>query len=591
MSVISKLRVWFGADTADAEKGFKKVKDEGNALTKGFDKLKGTIAAAFSVAAISAFAKEAYRLAEIQWKAEKRLEAGLKATGDAVGYSAKQLKKYASELQEVTLFGDEVTISAMARLVPYTNVTGDVFKRTIALAQDLATVMETDLNSAVVKLGKALNTPGKGLDELREAGIAFTTQQIADIQRLVAKGDRYAAQMLILEEAYKHVGGAAREIAGDTETAYAGVQQLANTWGDLLEMIANSEATQSLLKIFVALLKTELEYYDGEKALKDMADRVNESMERFMKQHDNYVEYQGEWITREKYAIILAEEEARQAEAARKAELQRIQDILNADESSIKAINDKITKIGELINLTSIYDSATLVAYQNEVTRLQAVKSEYESLAATMARVSQFRADGSTSVSATPITATVNDRNMSDLAQMSQAEIQKNFDEAKPVTVPLEMEMDTQQVYDTGQAMQTIFAGIGQALGDAISGNFQAEQLLAPIADIAMQLGQLLIAVGTAILAFQQSLKSLNPFVAIGAGVALVAIATAFRNFASNAASGAVATSTAGGGSSYSTQLNDYKDTKMEVSGTLKANGNELVAVINNVEKHNKYTK
>ena len=590
MSVISKLRVWFGADTTEAEKGFKRVEKSGGELSKGFEKLKGTIAAAFSVAAITAFLKECYALAEVQWKAEKRLEAGIKATGQAVGYTAKELKKYAAELQEVTLFGDEVTIAAMARLVPYTNVTGEVFKKTISLAQDLATVMDTDLNSAVVKLGKALNTPGKGLDELRESGIAFTEAQIAGINKLVAAGDTYNAQMTILDEIYAHVGGAATELAGDTETAFAATQQLKNTWGDLLEMIGHSPAAQQLLKIFVSLLKTELEYFDAEKELKKAAETVNAIAEESLKNHSKYVEYNGEIISRAEMEALKAKEAAEAQEAAREAELQRIKDVLNADESTLKAITDKISKINELINVTSLYDAETLVAYQNEVTRLQNVKAEFESLARLKADVAKYRVDGGTAVTGVSISGAIGDQNRKELAEMANGLIQETMTELEPMQVEITPNVDDKAMINWSNHMASVIKGIGTSLGETIAGNFDSATLLEPFADVAMQLGSLLIAQGAALLAFKTSLEKLNPYVAIAAGTALVAVASAIKSFTSDAASGASMTGGAGG-SSYSTQLSDYKDTKMEVSGTLKANGNELVAVINNVEKHNRYTR
>jgi hypothetical protein len=51
--------------------------------------------------------------------------------------------------------------------------------------------------------------------------------------------------------------------------------------------------------------------------------------------------------------------------------------------------------------------------------------------------------------------------------------------------------------------------------------------LLQPFAQMATQLGTLLITEGIGIKAFQEALKTLNPYVAIAAGVALVALGAA----------------------------------------------------------------
>ena len=96
------------------------------------------------------------------------------------------------------------------------------------------------------------------------------------------------------------------------------------------------------------------------------------------------------------------------------------------------------------------------------------------------------------------------------------------------------------------------FSSSFMAIGDAISrgGNIAdaaGSALLGSIANIAQQLGELAIGVGISIKAIKLSLKSLNPFVAIAAGIALLTLAGYARNRAS-----AIAGS-GGGGSSSST--------------------------------------
>jgi hypothetical protein len=96
------------------------------------------------------------------------------------------------------------------------------------------------------------------------------------------------------------------------------------------------------------------------------------------------------------------------------------------------------------------------------------------------------------------------------------------------------------------------FSSSFMAIGDAISrgGNIAdaaGAALLGTIANMAQQLGELAIGFGITIKSIKLSLKSLNPFVAIAAGVALLTLAGYARNRAS-----AIAGS-GGGGSSSST--------------------------------------
>ena len=109
MSVISKLKVWIGSDTSDLQKGLKKSKKEVSAFGTGIKKLRVLLARAFAVRSIVSFAKECRGLSKGKAEGEKKLGAVIKAKGVAAGLTADEMKKYASQLQDVTKYGDEVT--------------------------------------------------------------------------------------------------------------------------------------------------------------------------------------------------------------------------------------------------------------------------------------------------------------------------------------------------------------------------------------------------------------------------------------------------------------------------------------------------
>lgn len=86
--------------------------------------------------------------------------------------------------------------------------------------------------------------------------------------------------------------------------------------------------------------------------------------------------------------------------------------------------------------------------------------------------------------------------------------------------------------------------------------------VLQPMAQTATQLGEMLIAEGVAISAFKESLKSLNPYVAIAAGVALVAVGAALSSgikALGNSGGGATTASTGAAGTSTPTGLETYE--------------------------------
>ena len=185
--------------------------------------------AAIGIGAAFTF-REGLAAIETQVISERKLEAVLKATGGAAGLAADEIKNLASERQSLTNFGDQATIAASAMLATFKEIKGDIFKEAIVAAQDLSSVMEQDLKSSVVQLGKALNDPIKGVTALRRVGVSFTQQQLEQIKVMQQSGDILGAQKIILKELQSEFGGAAEAMATDS-------QQIKNTLGDILEEI------------------------------------------------------------------------------------------------------------------------------------------------------------------------------------------------------------------------------------------------------------------------------------------------------------------------------------------------------------------
>ena len=180
---------------------------------------------ALGVLSVRAFDKQAKAIAQV--------EAGIKSTGGAAGFTSKQLQKMASELQGKTLFGDEVILKdATAQLLTFTNIAGVQFARTQVAALNLATRLDGDLKSASIQLGKALNDPIANLSALSRSGIQFSEEQKKVIKELAETNRLAEAQTLILDELEKQYGGAAEAAA---QAGAGGFKQLQNTLGDISE--------------------------------------------------------------------------------------------------------------------------------------------------------------------------------------------------------------------------------------------------------------------------------------------------------------------------------------------------------------------
>ena len=176
------------------------------------------------------------------------------------------------------------------------------------------------------------------------------------------------------------------------------------------------------------------------------------------------------------------------------------------------------------------------------------------------------------------------------------------------IAIPITPELDMSGVVDITNELQSVMTSafdmigvsIGELIGDLATGgdawsNF-ANTAIGAFGDMAISIGKMAISTGVATLGIKKALQSLNPYVAIAAGTALVALGAAVKAGLSNIASGSYSSSanvaTAGGYGSTSMLGSDFetREMKVEVTGTLRASGNELLTVIENENNRKKHT-
>jgi hypothetical protein len=148
-------------------------------------------------------------------------------------------------------------------------------------------------------------------------------------------------------------------------------------------------------------------------------------------------------------------------------------------------------------------------------------------------------------------------------------------------------------VFDFAPSVNSALSGIGEAIGTAFSGgeNF-GRSLLKVLGGILTQIGQMLISVGVGILAFKKSLATLNPYVAIAAGVALVAlgayVSSSLKSVGSNPTGGGGATSSR---SDSITGALTGRELEVTLAGEFRIQGTDLVYILNRQSQLDKRTR
>ena len=184
--------------------------------------------------------------------------------------------------------------------------------------------------------------------------------------------------------------------------------------------------------------------------------------------------------------------------------------------------------------------------------------------------------------------------------------------QAKPletgINVPVKPVLDNKSITDISEQLTSVLqmlaeqtsSVVGELVGDLVTGgdawgNF-ANAAISAFGQMAVTVGNMAIATGTATLGIKAALESLNGYAAIAAGVVLVALGSAVKAGLNNVANGNYsASSNVASQASYtsaasSSSLYEQSNIHVEVTGTLRAQGSQLVAVINNENKRKNHT-
>lgn len=189
-------------------------------------------------------------------------------------------------------------------------------------------------------------------------------------------------------------------------------------------------------------------------------------------------------------------------------------------------------------------------------------------------------------------------KQMSDFAaSIPSGQLEMNWPKLEiPATITPKIdkeELEIETLSAVTVALESISASIGNLIVDLAAGENAWENFgtaaMSSFADMAISIGKLALATGLASSGIIEALK-LHPGAAIAAGAALIAIGSAVKAGLSNVAAGnysastnvASATGNYGAGSSPINTAFENREMTIKVTGTLKAEGSQLVTVIEN---------
>lgn len=208
----------FDRNAKRSGQSMKSMQRQSLALQKGIVRLAG---AYLGIRGLTGALKSVVRAAIEQEKSERALSAALGQTGKTLSANMAELKRYAAEIQKVTVYGDELILSQMA-YGRNLGITASKLEEATVAAAGLAGKYQIDLQSAMMLVGRA-----------SQGQTQMLTRYGIILDETLDDQEKFNALLRIGADAFALARAEAETTAGQ-------MRQLNNTWGDSKEILGES---------------------------------------------------------------------------------------------------------------------------------------------------------------------------------------------------------------------------------------------------------------------------------------------------------------------------------------------------------------
>lgn len=324
---------------------------------------------------------------------------------------------------------------------------------------------------------------------------------------------------------------------------------------------------------------------DTGKRIVDVQKEIEQTNERTSASLERKIELYEELSALQKTGVYSGEIARLQELYRDKAEEENVRSVMTMQERTVEQIQKKVKAIEGLMGTLSVYDTETRAVYQNEVNQLERVIEKMNEAVNARVRAMSGEVPVMTARASVGFTGLTSGEDPLDLLP---EKLEMCRDELQPIMKDM---VEMSNVVEG--AFGSMASGVGEGIGLMIAGSDELEGFAslvgATFGDMAIQVGQIAIQTGLAVAGIKAALKSLNPWVAVAAGVALVALGTAVKGALSGVVSGS---NTFAGGTGISDNTYDTRTgadawdresrtVDVNVTGEFRLQGNTLVAAVN----------
>ena len=572
------LKVIFGADTKDFDKGAKEVKQGLKDLDKSTTSMLSTLGNAFGVSS----AKVEQMTSAMKGLGQKLSECG-NAGVQAFGNILRSIGPLGGAIAGIGIAGAIAGFKQLKAEAENFKSTIDGMNMSMATSAYISTYKQMlhDLNSETGRqVAEAMDKWERGFGRFKaQIGATFTTAMGQD-QRWY---DAITPSGFI--RAWNTVKGASQEAEAAAERNADRASQMADLMKEQLTLNNDIKLIDRDIAEY-RRLASDRTASAAERSAAEAAyrDKVNEK-------YDKQENLQRRMLDLQK---AMDDEASNTFEDTRKtAEMEgALIDIETARQNELRGID----RLAASIEKSTAGTAAAAQKAREEAVQMAAVYSKW----AGMGTVS--------TAGLSSLQGTVMGPSLSILPQQADTELFKQTFLAQlgEIKVGIGFEANTEKIHDITNEVTSLVQNavtrtseiIGNLVGTLAAGgdawgDFKNAALSA-FGDMAIAVGKIAVAAGVATLGIKAAFESMNGYAAIAAGAALIALGSAVKASLSSVANGDYSASAggySGGTSSGSSGNYEQREVKVYVTGTLEADGDKLITVINNTNRKNYYTK
>lgn len=647
MSIIGSIFVRLGLKSDEFSKGIKQSEGQLSSFKGAVGKIGGAIAGAFTVDKIVQFTKEAYKLAgqaQGVYNAFSRLnrpgllndlKEATRGTTDELKLmqTAVQANNFKIPLDQLATYlkfatnraietGESVDylvqsiILGIGRKSPLIldnlGISASELREELAKTGDMGKAVGNIINKSMSEAGDAIETSAVKTQKLGAAWKNFMTS-VGDTSVVKSTGDAIVSTLTYIADSFDALinserlstwqkflgflghGGIQRQALAEgagNASADKQIQERVNLWTEGLNTIELAERQ-------LAFAQSQYAHFSSEEEKKAVISALKERVKLLKSQEQEQIAREqtekGIMAQIEALKELRAEEANPEKRAAYTSEIESLEkrlELMTSTKTRVDQINDAIDR------LRKNREDATKEAQAGIDAEIEKLQSELDWINLTAEAYAKFLEvkSGETGNIAAGYSTKgtggsfwlkrVEEKNKleKDLASYS-------FDPTLYKNAKIQADRFREIAKEVEQTANSIHLTISGAMSDALIS--LAEGIggmggidMSPLADVIIQVGKMAIRTGVAILGIKKALESLNPFVAIAAGTALVALGTAAKKSLSNIGSeigGGYSPNTSfSGGGSYSGASSQYgyasyRTQSVDVNVTGRISGQDIV--------------